>query len=66
VTLTDGRELRADDQYLRDAILDPNAHIVAGYRAIMPTYRGVIDEADAIKLVAYLRDQASVPGGRGG
>lgn len=66
VTLTDGRELRADDQYLRDAILDPNAHIVAGYRAIMPTYRSVIDEADAIKLVAYLRDQASVPGGQGG
>jgi cytochrome c oxidase subunit 2 len=55
VTLADGSRIAADDQYLRDAILDPNAQVTAGYRAIMPTYRGVISEAEAMKLVAYLR-----------
>lgn len=55
VTLADGTTRRADEQYLRDAILDPNAQIAAGYRAIMPTYRGIVDEAAAMKLVAYLR-----------
>lgn len=61
VTLSGGETVRADDQYMRDAILDPNAQIVAGYRAIMPTYRGVIGEAEAMKLVAYLRSLATVP-----
>lgn len=61
VTLTDGSRVKADEQYLRDAILDPNIQRVAGYPAIMPTYRGVIGEAEAMKLVAYLRTQVSVP-----
>ena len=43
------------DSDLRDAILDPNAQVVARYPAIMPTYRGLVDEAAAMALVAYLR-----------
>jgi cytochrome c oxidase subunit 2 len=57
VTLADGRTVRADDQYLRDAILDPNTQLTAGYRPIMPTYRGAIGEAEAMKLVAYLKQK---------
>lgn len=61
VTLADGSTVRADDQYLRDAILDPNAQATAGYRLIMPTYRGVIGEAEAMQLVAYLKTRRQVP-----
>jgi cytochrome c oxidase subunit 2 len=61
VTLADGSRVVADTQYLRDAILDPNAQVAAGYRPIMPTYRGVIGEEDAMKLVAYIRRLAQVP-----
>lgn len=61
ITLADGRQVTADDQYLRDSILDPNAQLTAGYRPIMPTYRGLIGEEDAMKLVAYLRDLRNVP-----
>ena len=65
VTLTDGQSVRADDQYLRDAILEPNKQQVAGYPPIMPTYRGVVDEAQAMALVAWLRTQRQVPEGQG-
>lgn len=61
VTLADGTKVAADDQYLRDAILNPNQQVAAGYPAIMPTYRGAIGEDDAIKLVAYLRQLKNVP-----
>lgn len=61
VTLEGGGQAVANDQYLRDSILDPNAAITAGYKPIMPTYRGIIGEDDAMKLVAYLRRLRHVP-----
>lgn len=61
VTLTDGRQVVADDQYLRDSILDPNAQLAAGYAPIMPTYRGTIGEEEAIKLVAHIKALHNVP-----
>lgn len=64
VTLSGGRRVTADEQYLRTSILDPNAAIVGGYAAIMPTYRGTIGEEEAMKLVAYIRETRTVPGGR--
>lgn len=55
VTLANGRSVTADDQYLHDAIMDPNLHVVTGYRAIMPTYTDQIDEAEVADLIAYLK-----------
>lgn len=62
VTLADGSKVAAGDQYLRDAILDPNAQLVAGFTPTMPTYRGAIGEEGAIKLTAYIRTLQNVPG----
>lgn len=61
VTLDDGQKVAADDQYLRDAVLDPNKQVAAGYKPIMPTYRGAIGEAEAIALVAHIRQLRNVP-----
>jgi cytochrome c oxidase subunit 2 len=61
VTLADGSRVTADRQYLRDAILDPNRQVVAGYKPVMPTYRGAIGEDDAMKLVAHIRALRHVP-----
>ena len=63
VTLADGSEVTAGDQYIRDAVLDPNAQVVAGYRPVMPAYRGAIGEEEAIKLAAYIRTLNNVPRG---
>jgi cytochrome c oxidase subunit II len=45
----------ADENYLRESILDPQAHLVAGYQAIMPTYQGLLSEENLMQLIAYLK-----------
>ena len=53
--LDGGRVVVADDQYIRDSILDPNRDIAAGYQPVMPTYAGQVSEDDLLKLVAYIK-----------
>jgi cytochrome c oxidase subunit 2 len=57
VALADGRTVVADEAYLRESILNPNAKIVAGFPAPsgMPTYQGQITEEQLLQLVAYLK-----------
>lgn len=55
VALSDGSSVLVDDAYLRDSILNPSAHITAGYAPIMPTYQGQISEDGLINLVEYIR-----------
>ena len=41
VQLDDGRTVIADDAYIRESILDPNAKIVSGFQPnIMPNFKG--------------------------
>jgi len=55
VTMADGSQLVADITYLRKAIVDPAAHIVAGYSTSMPTYYGsLFREDDVNDIVAYI------------
>ncbi len=55
VMLDDGRTVVADENYLRESILNPGAKIVAGFRPIMPTYQGQVSEESLMALVAYLK-----------
>ena len=57
VTLDDGSVVVADEEYLRTAIVEPNAQIVDGYRGIMPERSFDDDQVDA--MVAYLQDLGS-------
>ncbi len=52
--------VRADDQYIRDSILIPDQHIVAGYQNIMPSFKGVIPESDLLELIAYVKSLGSL------
>ncbi len=45
----------ADENYLRESILNPQAHLVAGYQGIMPTYQGLLSEENVMQLIAYLK-----------
>jgi cytochrome c oxidase subunit II len=59
VTLDDGRTVTADETYLRESILDPNAKIAKGYqRGLMPVYQGQINEEELIPLIAYIKSLA--------
>jgi cytochrome c oxidase subunit 2 len=51
----DGTVAVADDAYLRESILDPYKHIVAGYTDTMPIYQGQIQEEDVFPLIAYIK-----------
>jgi cytochrome c oxidase subunit 2 len=55
IPLRDGRTVVADEEYIRESILDPGAKIVAGYENIMPTFRGQIDEDEIVQVIAWLR-----------
>jgi cytochrome c oxidase subunit 2 len=64
VHLTDGRVVIADDSYIRESILQPNAKIVAGFQSIMPTFQGVVSEEGLIQITEYLKslsEQESQP-----
>jgi cytochrome c oxidase subunit II len=58
VVLTTGQTVIADEEYLRESILQPNARIVMGYQPIMPTYQGQVSEEGLLQLIAYIRSLA--------
>jgi cytochrome c oxidase subunit 2 len=55
VRLQDGRVVTADENYIRESILNPHAKITAGYPAVMPTFKGLIDEERILQIIAYLK-----------
>ncbi len=59
VTLTTGQTVTADETYIRESILDPQAKIVAGYAPIMPPFRGLLGEDQLAQLIAYIKSLAT-------
>ena len=59
VQLSDGRQVKADDGYIRDSMLQPKRDIVAGFEPIMPSYAGLLDDGEVQSLTAYIRSLAA-------
>jgi len=56
VVLEDGSVIVADDAFLTESILHPDAKIVAGFTAGgMPSYDGMLDGDQVTAIVAYIR-----------
>ncbi len=55
VRLQDGRTVIMDESYIRESILNPNAKIAAGYKPVMPTFQGQIDELGILQITAYIK-----------
>ena len=62
VHLADGGDVRVDDAYIRDSIVQPRRQIVAGYEPIMPSFAGQLDDGQIQSLTAYIRSLATPPG----
>jgi cytochrome c oxidase subunit II len=45
----------ADDAYLRESILNPQAKIVSGFQPMMPTFQGLVTEEQLLQLIAYVK-----------
>jgi cytochrome c oxidase subunit 2 len=61
VLLADGSTVTADDAYIRESILQPNAKIVARYAPLMPTFQGQVTEEQIFALTAYIKSLQSQP-----
>jgi cytochrome c oxidase subunit 2 len=55
VLLESGRQVKFDENYIRESIINPNAKIVKGFPAVMPAYRGQLSEEQILDLIAYIR-----------
>ena len=45
----------ADEAYLRESIVNPQAKVVAGFPPIMPPFQGMVSEEQLLQLIAYLK-----------
>ena len=54
--LVDGRTVVADDNYLRESILNPAYRVVQGYDPVMPTFQGQLSEEDVLALIRYIKE----------
>ena len=55
VQLADGRKVVADENYLRESIVNSQAKVVQGYQPIMPTFQGMVSEENLLQLIAYIK-----------
>jgi cytochrome c oxidase subunit II len=55
VKLAGGNSVIADETYIRESIVNPQAKIVAGYEPIMPVFKGLISEDGILQILAYLK-----------
>ena len=62
VKLVGGSTVKADEAYIRESILQPQAKIVAGYDPVMPTFQGLVTEDQVLQLVEYVKSLGPKPG----
>ena len=57
VPLANGSMVTADENYLRESIMNSQAKVVAGYQtpSIMPPFQGQISEESLLQLIAYIK-----------
>jgi len=63
VQLGDGRTVTADENYIRESILVPAAKVVSGFRPIMPSWQGQVNEEQLNELIAYIKSLNPPPTG---
>ncbi len=59
VRLNNGKSVVANDQYLRNSIMNPMGEIVEGYPSSMPMYEGQLSGAEVNDLIAFIRSLSS-------
>lgn len=53
--MTDGSQQLVNENYIRESILEPQKHIVAGYEGIMPTYQGLLRDREIQGIVEFIK-----------
>jgi len=63
VKLVGGQTIKADEEYIRNSILNPGSQVVEGFQPIMPTFKGQVTEEQLVALVAYIKSLSGVTTG---
>ncbi len=53
--MSDGKMVVADENYIKESILDPKAKVVAGFQPVMPTFAGLLSEREINGIIEYLK-----------
>jgi mono/diheme cytochrome c family protein len=59
VNLTGGMTVKADEDYLRESILNPQAKVVVGYQTIMPSFKGQLSDEQLSLIISYIKSLTS-------
>ena len=62
VKLVGGQTVVANEEYIRNSILNPSAQVVEGFPPIMPTFKGQVTDEQLLSLVAYIKSLSGVTG----
>jgi cytochrome c oxidase subunit 2 len=57
--LQDGTEVKVDEAYITESMMDPNAKQLAGYKLVMPSFLGKLDPARTAAIVEYIKSLRS-------
>lgn len=55
VQLSDGSMVTADENYIRESILEPGAKVVDGYPNVMNTYQGQLNDEQINAIIEYIK-----------
>ena len=62
VPLASGGTVKADEAYIRESILLPQAKVVSGFEPVMPTFTGLVTEDQVLQLIEYVKSLGPKPG----
>jgi len=55
VRLEGGQTVTANEDYIRESIINPRAKLVEGFQPIMPTFQGQVSEEQLLQLITYIK-----------
>ena len=50
-----GDQIAADENYIRESVIDPKAKVVNGFNPSMPSYKGQLSEDDLFCIIEFLK-----------
>jgi cytochrome c oxidase subunit 2 len=53
--LEGGGDVLVDEAYITESLMDPNAKLAAGFKPVMPSYRGVLQPSETAAILEYMR-----------
>ncbi|MBI2833009.1 MAG: cytochrome c oxidase subunit II [Acidobacteria bacterium] len=62
VLMANGQTIVADENYIRESIMQPSVKVVGGFQPLMPTFQGLVTEEGVLQLIAYIKSLGPTKG----